>query len=103
MAASQVTTDHPETEPVQVSLVALERTPGAGSLLGSAEVEIIVAGVALIVKGARIVRVSPTKIEVQSPMHRHGGEWCGSIILPEELAAAVAEVVLNGWKDLLGR
>jgi hypothetical protein len=91
------------TEPVQVSLIGIGRTPGAGSLLGSAEVELVIAGVALIIRGIRVVRTSPTKVEVQSPAHRHGGEWCGSIILPEELAGAVTEVVLNGWKDLLGR
>ncbi len=82
-----------------MTLIGIDHTAGAGGLVGTAEVELVVAGVGITIRGVQLVRISPTRIEVRSPAHRRAGEWHGSIVLPPEIADAVTDLVLAAWRE----
>jgi hypothetical protein len=63
-------------------------------------VEIDIAGITLRLVGVQIVRHSANLLECNPPAFRHGrsGEWLPAIILPPELADAIAIEVLKAFE-----
>lgn len=81
-----------------VEVLALFRTPNRGRLLATAQVELVLDGVALIVQGVRIIRRADGLATVEPPCFRHtDGDLVPAIVLPPELDAALARAVLAAF------
>jgi hypothetical protein len=91
------TTDR-ETATVSFTLLSLERARDRGRLLGLASAEILLAGVAVTLQGIRIIYEPDGSLLVQPPRFRHpDGHWLPAVILPPELANAIAAEVLDAF------
>ena len=93
-----------ETATVSFTLLGLERARDRGRLIGLASAEILVGGVAVTVQGIRIIYEPDGSLLVQPPRFRHpDGHWLPAVVLPPELASAIAAEVLEAFRDMPGR
>lgn len=85
-----------DTIPVEFTVIGIEPVRDGGRLVGLAIVEVDVAGVVLRLQGIRITRLPGGGLEVGAPTwgHPRTGRWLPGVVLPAELAAAVAAEVL---------
>ena len=90
-----------ETVPVAFTVCGVERVNGRGTLVGLAVVEVDVTGVVLTFQGVQVVR-TPAGLECRSPVWRHPGrgQWLPGVMLPPELATAMAAEVVATWTAL---
>lgn len=87
-----------ETAPVTIAVLGIERAP-AGRLVGLAAVELLIDGVAIVLQGVRIIRTGPRGLGVEAPTFRGPtGAAVPTVILPPELSAAIARVVLDEYE-----
>jgi hypothetical protein len=92
--------DH-ETATATFTLLGLERARDRGRLLGLASAEILLAGVAVTVQGIRIIYEPDGSLLVQPPRFRHpDGHWLPAVVLPPELAEAIAAEVLEAFREV---
>lgn len=79
---------------VTFTVTNLERIEGRGRLLALAALEIEFDGVVLRLQGVQIIRQG-NRIATQAPRFRDPktGVWTPAVILPDELAAAIAQEV----------
>jgi hypothetical protein len=88
-----------ETAAVTFTLLEVEHVRGRGRLLGLANAEILVAGVAFLVQGIRLVHEDDGSLVVQPPRFRHpDGRWLPAVVLPGELEKAIAAEVLEAFR-----
>jgi hypothetical protein len=93
-----------DTATVSFTLLGLERARDRGHLIGLASTEILVAGVAVTVQGIRIIYEPDGSLLVQPPRFRHPeGHWLPAVVLPPELASAIAAEVLEAFRDTPNR
>jgi len=84
-----------DTVPCRVAVLGVAPIRGAGRLAALAEVEIEVAGVALLLRGVQVVE-GPIGREVRAPQFRDTrGQWAPAIVLPPELHEAMHGAVLD--------
>ncbi len=70
--------------------------PGRRRLMGLAQVEVILDGVAIVLQGVRILRRADGLSYVEPPCYRHtDGDMVPAVLLPVELEEAVAWAVLH--------
>lgn len=87
-----------KTTTVSFTLLSLERARDRGRLLGLASAEILLADVAVTVQGIRIIYEPDGSLLVQPPRFRHpDGHWLPAVVLPPELAEAIAAEVLDAF------
>ena len=97
-AATETPVTDRETATISFTLLGLERARDRGRLLGLASAEILLAGVAVTVQGIRIIYEPDGSLLVQPPRFRHpDGHWLPAVILPPELAEAIAAEVLDAF------
>jgi hypothetical protein len=86
--------DAASTATVTFTVIDVERIEGAGRLAALAAIEIELDGIALTVRGVRVVR-QKNRMITEPPRYRdpRTGQWLPALILPEELGAAVAREV----------
>ena len=88
------------TATVSFTLLGLERARDRGRLLGLASIEILFADVAVTLQGTRIIYEPDGSLLVQPPRFRHpDGHWLPAVILPPELAKAIAVEVLEAFRE----
>ena len=87
-----------ETEIVRFEVCQVERVE-RGRLIGLAVVSLDIAGVELTLSGVQIMRGTNGTLECRAPVWRHprSGEWLPGVLLPPELASALAAEVLENW------
>ena len=74
--------------------------PGRGRLLGMAQVEIVLDGVAIVLQGVRILRRGDGWAYIEPPCYRHtDGDMVPAVALPEDLEDAMARAVLERVKE----
>jgi len=97
-------TDQPEFLTVEFSVKHIEPVHGRGALVALAVVDLDVAGVALTLQGVQVVEV-PGGLACKSPVWRHPsrGTWLPGVLLPAELADAMAAEVLTTWRATAAR
>lgn len=79
-----------DTASVSVTVVSIAATPGAGRLMALATVELVIEGVAIVLRGVRLVRCGSGEVVVELPTIRdHDGKPAPIVDLPPELARAV--------------
>lgn len=94
-------TTNRETATVSVTLLGLERARDRGRLPGLASAELLRAGVAVTVQGIRLLYEPDGSLLVQPPRYRHpDGHWLPAVILPPELASAIAAEVLEAFREV---
>ena len=82
-------------------MLGLKRARDRGRLLGLASLEVLLAGVAVTVQGISIIYELDGSLLVQPPRFRHpDGQWLPVVILPPELASAIAAEVLDAFQDV---
>ena len=87
------------TSSVTFTLFGVEPARGRGRLLGLANAEVVVEGVAIVVQGIRLVYDDDGALVVQPPRFRHpDGRWLAAVVLPEELERAIAAEVLEAFR-----
>ena len=92
-----------ETAVVTFALTGLEHARGRGRLLGLADAEVVVEGVAITVQGIRVVHDDASGLVVQPPRFRHpDGRWLPAVVLPRELEEAIAAEVLRAFSPGAG-
>jgi hypothetical protein len=79
------------TATVTFTVTDVERIEGAGRLAALAAIEIELDGVALTVRGVRVLR-QKDRITTEAPRYRdpRTGQWLPALILPDELGRAIA-------------
>ena len=87
-----------ETVPVDVRLLAIERT-SIGKVRAYAAVEIEIAGVCLIVEGITVTQ-DRGEISVDLPGWRRDGRKYPAVGLPEELYQPLGRLVLAAYRDM---
>lgn len=88
----------PDTIPVTATLLNIRRAE-IGRLLGFADVEIEISGVAFTIHGIRILRTGPASRGIAAPAFKDvSGQLTDAITLPVELASAIANVVLGNME-----
>jgi hypothetical protein len=82
------------TATVTFTVTDVERIEGAGRLAALAAIEIELDGVALTVRGVRVLR-QRGRITTEPPRYRdpRTGQWLPALILPDELGLAIAREV----------
>ena len=89
-----------DTATVSFTLISLERARGRGRLFGLADAEILIEGISLTVQGIRVIYEPDGSLLVQPPRFRHpDGHWLEAVVLPPELAVAIAAEVLQRFRD----
>jgi len=84
-----------DTVPASVELLGIEHVRGPAGLIGLANVEMELAGVAFVVQGVRVVRDATGGLSCQAPIFHHpSGRWVPALVLPPELRDAVGAEVL---------
>jgi DNA-binding cell septation regulator SpoVG len=87
----------PDTVPVTVTVLRIERVE-SGRLLALAEVEIDIAGVALVLHNIRVLKTGPRSRGIAAPCCRvANGRLADAVSLPPELAKAIANAVLDEY------
>ena len=88
-----------ETATVTFTVFSMERLHGLGRLVGLANVEVVVDGVAITVQGVRILQRPNGSLAAEPPRFRHpDGRWIPSVGLPETLSDAIAAAVLEAFR-----
>jgi hypothetical protein len=79
------------TATVTFTVTDVERIEGAGRLAALAAIEIELDGVALTVRGVRVLR-QRGRITTEPPRYRdpRTGQWLPALVLPDELGLAIA-------------
>jgi hypothetical protein len=87
------------TQAVEFTVGKVERVNGRGALVGLAIVEMDVAGVVFTLQGVQIVQMPDGRLNCKSPVWRHpaSGKWLPGVVLPPDLAKALADEVLEMW------
>lgn len=93
-----------ETVAVTYRLTHVEPIRGAGRIIAVACAVIEVAGVELLIQGMTVRRRPDGSIETTGPVFRHPatGRWLPAVVLPDELAQALADEIaaaLPAWRD----
>src|SRR5947208_6741232 len=85
-----------DTVPVTATVLQIQRVE-ADRLLALADIELQVAGLAIGLRGIRVIRTAvPGVVAVEAPCYRRrDGVLAPAVTLPEELAAAIAGAVLD--------
>lgn len=85
-----------DTATVRFTVRGVEPVRDRGALVGLAIVDVELAGVALTLQGVQVVR-GVRGVEVRSPVFRHPatGRWLPGVLLPPELAEAMAAEVVR--------
>lgn len=88
-----------DTTPVRFTVIGLELVTDAGRLVALAIIEIEIAGVSLTLQGVQVRRNAAGGLSVVAPQFRHPrtGRWVPGVLLPEELASAMAGEVMDAW------
>lgn len=86
-----------ETVGVTYEVLGVERVRDAGSLIGLAQVEVTIAGVAIVLQGVQVRRRPDGKLECLCPQWRRNGNPLPCLLLPPELSAALASEVLAAF------
>ena len=88
-----------ETASVSFTLLGVERARDRGRLIGLASAEIVVEGVGFLLQGIRVIYEPDGSLLVQPPRFRHpDGHWLPAVVLPPELAEAIAAAVLQAFR-----
>lgn len=89
-----------DTVSVQFEVLAIERV-NRGRLIALSAVEIEIAGITLTLQGVQIVRRADNTVVCNPPVFRHArsGEWLPAVVLPPELARAIAAEVLRTFES----
>lgn len=84
----------PDTLPVAFSVTV--KPVRSGSLVAVASAEVEVCGVPLTLSGFTVRVADDGRAAVHLPQHRDPttGRWADSVVLPEELAAAIGREIL---------
>lgn len=92
------------TSTVTFTVTDLEPIEGAGRLAALAAVELELDGVALTVQGVRVVRHNGG-LAAEAPRYRNPrtGQWLPALILPDELASAIAREIQRSLGRPTGR
>ena len=92
--------DQPETVAVQFTVRQVEGVHGRGALVALAVVELDLAGAVFTLQGVQVVTTPGGGLECRAPVWRHPsrGTWLPSVLLPPELADALAVEVLTEWR-----
>jgi len=79
------------TATVTFTVTDVERVEGVGRLAALSAIEIELDGVALTVRGVRVLR-QKNRITTEAPRYRdpRTGHWLPALILPDELGRAIA-------------
>ena len=82
------------TATVTFTVTDVERIEGAGRLAALVAIEIELDGIALTVRGVRVLR-QKNRITTEAPRYRdpRTGQWLPALILPDELGLAIAREV----------
>lgn len=92
------------TNSVPVTVTVLDMQPvNRGRLLALATVEVEIEGVAFVINGVQLTRItSPTEgTAVDLPRYRDAaGEWRQAITLPDELRGPIGDAVLEKSLEL---
>ena len=85
-----------DTATASVEVLEVTLLPGRGRLLGLAQVEVTLDGVAIVLQGVRILRRADGLSYVEPPCYRHtDGDLVPAVVMPLELEEAVARAVLE--------
>ncbi|WP_052472999.1 hypothetical protein [Paramagnetospirillum magnetotacticum] len=77
-----------------ISILKLSPINGSGDMLGLADVEMILDGVAIILHGVQL-RANGKRTEVRLPRYRApDGNWVAAISLPDEVKGPMGDVVI---------
>ena len=89
------------TQAVEFTVGKVERVRDRGALVGLAIVEVDVGGVVFTLQGVQVVQTPAGGLECRSPVFRHpaAGTWLPGVLLPPELAEAMAAEVLAIWTE----
>jgi hypothetical protein len=92
------------TSTVTFTVTDVEPIEGAGRLAALAAIELELDGVALTVQGVRVVRHNGG-LTAEAPRYRNPrtGQWLPALILPEELASAIAREIERSLGRPTGR
>ena len=89
-----------ETEPVQISIVAV-RQLGGRSIFAFIDVELVIAGVPLTIHGIQARHVAPHGTSIHLPTYRAEGNAPRiAVTLPPELVTTLGDLILE---DLVAR
>ena len=87
------------TSSVTFTPFGVEHARGRGRLLGLADAEVVVEGVAVVVQGIGLVHGDAGAPVVQPPRRRHpDGRWLAAVVLPEEPERAIAAEMLAAFR-----
>ena len=85
-----------ETSVVTFAVTGFEWIPDKERLAGLADVRIEIEGVALLLRGVRVLREPDGGLACQEPRFRHPDSgWVTALVLPPELSDAIAAAVLG--------
>ena len=82
--------DTSETAPVEVRLLSYQPTPRHASLLGLLDVELVIGGVVVELRGCQI-RATPGRLELFAPHYRAGGEWRAAVRIDDAVWTAILD------------
>jgi len=84
----------PDTAPVTVDLIQVDRTPGRGSLIALAVAEVDVGGLVFRLQGVPVRRAPGGRIGVAEP-HTRGpdGAWYPAVFLPDAVLLTLGELI----------
>ena len=86
-----------ETILVEFTVRGIKPVHGRGALVALVMVELDIAGVVFTLQGVRVVETPGGGLECRAPVWRHPGRgaWLPGVLLPPELAEAMAHEVLT--------
>ena len=85
-----------DTATAEIEVLDITVLPGRGRLLGLAQVEVTLDGVAIVLQGVRILRRADGLSYVEPPCYRHtDGDMVPAVVLPIDLDEAIARAVLD--------
>ncbi len=88
-----------DTATVTFTVSGVERFGDLGRLVGLADVEVVVDGVAIAVRGVRILQRPGGGLAAEPPRFRRpDGRWIPSVGLPRALSDAIAAAVLEAYR-----
>ncbi len=91
-----------ETVAVDFIVTGIQAVPGAGRLVGLANVELEISGVVLTLQGVTLKRDNAGAILVTAPQFRDpAGVWRSAVILPDSLRNALGDAVQAAWQSMM--
>ncbi len=88
-----------ETTTVTFTVLGTQPVRGAGRLVGLANVEVVLDGVAITLQGIGIMRERDGNLTCKAPVFRYtDGTWLPAVVLPPELGKAIAAEVLGAFR-----